>query len=138
MKITADTNVLVRALVEDDAAQAAAARRLLASATLIAVPLPVFCELAWVLRGRYRLTAEEVAGAIESILDIDTVVADAAAVGAGLALLRAGGDFADGAAAALGVAMGGEVFATFDRHAQRLWQEIGGTAGEPGTLTSPS
>ena len=50
VKVTADTNILVRTVVEDDAEQAGAARTLLARATLIAVPVPVFCELAWVLK----------------------------------------------------------------------------------------
>ena len=49
MKITADTNVLVRALVQDDPGQARAASALLEQAELVAVPLPVLCELVWVL-----------------------------------------------------------------------------------------
>ena len=57
MKITADTNVLVRAVVEDDAEQAAAARALLQRASVIAVPVPVFCELAWVLKRAYGRVA---------------------------------------------------------------------------------
>lgn len=137
MKVTVDTNVLVRALVDDDPAQAEAARRLLADATLIAVPVPVFCELAWVLRSRYQRSAAEVAEAIDMILDIDTVAADAAAVEAGLSFLRAGGDFADGVAAAQGQSMGGEVFTTFDHHAQRLWSQMGGVAASPVDLTYP-
>ena len=50
MKITADTNVLVRALVQDDPEQAKSASALLEQAELMAVPLPVLCELVWVLR----------------------------------------------------------------------------------------
>lgn len=46
MKITADTNVLLRAVVQDDTKQAHAARKLLERTTVIAVPIPVFCELA--------------------------------------------------------------------------------------------
>ena len=45
MKITADTNVLVRALVQDDPEQARAASALLEQAELVAIPLPVLCEL---------------------------------------------------------------------------------------------
>lgn len=45
MNITADTNVLVRALVADEPAQAAEASRVMREATSIAVPLPVLCEL---------------------------------------------------------------------------------------------
>ena len=68
MKITADTNVLVRALLQ---------------AELVAVPLPVLGELAWVLRRMYRFSA--------------SVRMDCPVVRAGLQLLAAGGDFADGA-----------------------------------------
>ena len=45
MRITADTNVLVRVLVHDDPDQARAAMDLLSRAELVAVPLPVLCEL---------------------------------------------------------------------------------------------
>ena len=47
MNITADTNVLVRALVADEPAQAAEASRVMREATSIAVPLPVLGELVW-------------------------------------------------------------------------------------------
>lgn len=50
MKITADTNVLARAILQDDAAQCRTARKLLKDATLIAVSLPSLCELVWLLR----------------------------------------------------------------------------------------
>ena len=46
VRITADTNVLVRTIVQDDEAQAAAAHALLLQATVIAVPIPVLCEFA--------------------------------------------------------------------------------------------
>lgn len=45
MKITADTNVLARSILQDDPTQARAARKLLKDATLIAVSLPSLCEL---------------------------------------------------------------------------------------------
>lgn len=53
MAITADTNVLVRALVQDDPEQARVASDLLLQADAIAVPLAVLCELVWVLRRVY-------------------------------------------------------------------------------------
>ena len=46
MRITADTNVLLRAVLQDDKEQAAAAQALLLRATVIAGPVPVFCEFA--------------------------------------------------------------------------------------------
>ena len=50
MKIAVDTNVLVRAVVRDDPAQASVAAKVLTKAELIAVALPCLCEFAWVLR----------------------------------------------------------------------------------------
>ena len=80
MKITADTNVLLRAVVGDDARQAAMAQALLLQATVIAVPVPVFCEFAWVLQRGYGYGTDEIAGAIEAIAAIDAVVTDSPAV----------------------------------------------------------
>ncbi len=45
MKITADTNVLVRAAVQDHPNQARQAAKLLQQAELVAVPLTVLCEV---------------------------------------------------------------------------------------------
>ena len=44
MKITVDTNVLVRAVVRDDAKQAQMAAKFLKDAELIAVSLPCLCN----------------------------------------------------------------------------------------------
>ena len=113
MRITADTHVLVRALVQDDPEQAKAAVDLLESAEWIAIPVPVLCELVWVLRRVYGFSASDCATSI--------------AARAGLKLLSAGGDFADGVIAYGGRALGGEQLATFDREVARLLS----TAGEP-------
>jgi predicted nucleic acid-binding protein len=51
VKITADTNVLVRASVQDDPRQARLAAKLLQEATLVAVPIPVLCEFVWLKLG---------------------------------------------------------------------------------------
>ena len=51
MKITADTNVLVRALTEDHAAQNKAAQMALSKADVVALAMPALCELVWVLQG---------------------------------------------------------------------------------------
>ena len=134
MKITADTNVLARAVVQDDAAQAAAAQALLLQATVIAVPVPVFCELAWVLRRGYGYGASDIAAAIQAIAEIDAVVTDSPAVEAGLVALRAGGDFADGAIASQGERLGGTVFAGFDRSAVVRVRSQGANAADPSEL----
>ena len=49
MKVAVDTNVLVRAVVRDDLAQADVAAAVLTDATLIAVALPCLCEFVWAL-----------------------------------------------------------------------------------------
>jgi len=132
MKITADTNVLVRALVQDDPEQARAASALLQRAELVAIPLPVLCELVWVLRRVYGFTRDDCARAIEALMDSKTVVADRPAVAVGLQLLASGGDFADGVIAFAGRLLGSEQLVTFDRNAARLLRD----AGEPVRLLS--
>lgn len=120
MNITADTNVLVRALVCDAPAQSAEASRVMREATTIAVPLPVLCELVWVLKRVYGFAVADIAAAIRSLLAAGTVHLDRQAVEAGLALLEAGGDFADGVIAHQGQWLGGETFVSFDRQAVAL------------------
>jgi predicted nucleic-acid-binding protein len=44
MKVAVDTNVLVRAVVQDETSQARIAAKLLTEAELIAVTLPCLCE----------------------------------------------------------------------------------------------
>jgi predicted nucleic-acid-binding protein len=55
VKVAVDTNVLVRAVVRDDAVQARAAAKVLTEADLVAVALPCLCEFVWVLRKVYKL-----------------------------------------------------------------------------------
>jgi len=125
MRAAVDTNVLVRALVEDDRKQAAAAARFLRSAELVAVSLPCLCELVWVLRSVYGFGSEEIVEAIESVLNAKSVVVNRPAADAGLAVLKAGGDFADGAIAWEGRWLGGETFVSFDRKAVAKIAELG-------------
>lgn len=128
MKITADTNVLVRAILQDDPAQCGIARKLLKDATLIAVSLPSLCELVWILRQGAKLSKEDVATAIRALLDTGNVVMNRPAVEAGLALLEAGGDFADGIMAHEGKWLGGETFVSFDKKAVTLLSKQGESA----------
>ena len=125
MNITADTNVLVRALVQDDPEQAKSASALLEQAELVAIPLPVLCELVWVLRRVYRFSNHDCVSAIEALLASSSVAADRPAVAAGLKLLAWGGDFADGVIAFGGRQLGSQQLATFDREAARLLSEAG-------------
>ncbi len=114
MRITADTNLLVRAAVGDHPEQEAAAHRLLSEAELIAIPTAVFCELDWVLKRIYRFSRTDIASVIRKYVASATVTTDAAAAEAGLAVLELGGDFADGVIAHQGRALGGQIFASFD------------------------
>lgn len=125
MRITADTNVLVRALVQDDPEQALTASALLQEAELVAIPLPVLCELVRVLQRVYGFTRTDCGRALEALIASRTVVADRPAVAAGLKLLAAGGDFADGVIAFGGRRLGAQQLATFDRDAARLLSVIG-------------
>lgn len=120
MKITADTNLLVRSLVDDEPRQAALARTELANADLVALTTTALCELVWVLRRGYRFSSAEIAVGVRTLLNGANVVVDDVAVEAGLAHLDAGGDFADGVIAHEGRWLGADEFVTFDRKAVGL------------------
>ena len=66
MKLIADTNLLVRAAVQDDLAQARLAMKALEAAELIVVPVPCFCEFAWVLLRAYKFTEADTVQAIQA------------------------------------------------------------------------
>ncbi len=128
MKITVDTNVLVRAVLLDDAEQGRTAAELLKEASLIAVPLPCLCELVWILRRGAKLSKDDVAATIRDLLDAGNVMMNRPAVEAGLAVLEAGGDFADGVIAYEGGWLGGETFVSFDKQAVELVAQHGRAA----------
>lgn len=128
MILTVDTNVLVRAVVGDEPQQSAIASALLREADAIAVPLPVLCELVWVLRRAYGVADADISEAIRTLIEAEGVRVDRAAAEAGLALLEAGGDFADGVIAHQGQWLGGESFVSFDRQAVSLLHAQGVTA----------
>ncbi|MDD5379324.1 MAG: type II toxin-antitoxin system VapC family toxin [Acidithiobacillus sp.] len=120
MKIAVDTNVLVRAVVRDDPAQADVAAAVLTDAEMIAVALPCLCEFVWVLLRVYEFQQADVAGAIRALLAATNVEMNRPAVEAGLLMLDAGGDFADGVIAYEGHWLGGETFVSFDKKAVAL------------------
>jgi predicted nucleic-acid-binding protein len=127
MKITADTNVLVRAITEDDAEQSKAAQTALRKADIVALTIPTLCELVWVLQG-YKIRPRDIAGTIRGLLSSANVVANRPAAEAGLALFDAGGDFADGVIAYEGNWLGADTFVTFDKKAVQLMQAQGKSA----------
>jgi predicted nucleic-acid-binding protein len=120
VKLTLDTNVLVRLATQDDPAQAALALQTLQKASLIAVPATALCEMAWVLMRGYRYAPAPVAQALRTLLQVQQVVCRTPAVLAGLSLLESGGDFADGVLAFEGELLGGTEFVSFDRQAVKL------------------
>jgi predicted nucleic-acid-binding protein len=128
MKITVDTNVLVRGVVRDDAKQAHAADKVLKEASLIAVSLPCLCEFVWVLRRLYSLGNADIAAAIRALIATEKIAMNRQAVEAGLAVLDAGGDFADGVIAYDGAWMGAEEFVSFDKKAVSLLSKQGQAA----------
>ena len=125
MKITVDTNILVRAAVRDDKRQARAAAKLLKEAELIAVPLPCLCEFVWVLRRVYNFGDQDISAAIEALLNASNVAVNRLAADAGLAILNQSGDFADGLIAYEGNWLGGETFVSFDKKAVSLISKQG-------------
>ena len=68
MKVTADTNVLVRALTEDHAEQGKAAQLALRKADIVALTIPTLCELVWVLQG-YKIRPNDIAREIRNLLN---------------------------------------------------------------------
>lgn len=128
MRVTVDTNLLIRAAVRDDAKQAAAAEKILRESEIIAVTLPCLCEFVWVLRRVYRLGTADIHAAVAALLNAGNVVVNRPAADAGMAMLDAGGDFADGLIALEGQWLGGETFVSFDKRAVGLLKEQGQTA----------
>jgi len=120
MKITADTNVLVRAMVKDDPEQRKLAQNELSKAELIAVTLPALCEVVWVLSQGYKIPTADISKTLRRLINSANVVIDRPAVEAGLDVLDAGGDFADGIIAYEGRAIGAQVFVSFDKKAVKL------------------
>ena len=125
MKITADTNVLVRAAVQDDAHHARRAAKFLQEADLVAVPIAVLCEFVWVLRRGYKKSAADVSIAIHRLIDSANVVTNRPAVETGLSVLEAGGDFADGVIAYEGNWLGAEELVSFDSKAVSVLRALG-------------
>jgi len=128
VKITADTNVLVRILTGDDERQSAIAQNSLAQSDMVAVTIPALCELVWVLARGYKIDVAEIAAAIRGLINSANVIVSRPAAESGLVLLEAGGDFADGVIAFEGSQLGAETFVSFDKKAVRLVAKSGGAA----------
>jgi predicted nucleic-acid-binding protein len=128
VKITADTNVLVRAITGDNPQQSKVAQTELKKADLVALALPALCELVWVLSQGYKIPSHDIAEAIRRLINGANVVVNRPAAEAGLALLDAGGDFADGVIAYEGSWLGADAFVSFDKKAVKRMEAQGGSA----------
>jgi predicted nucleic-acid-binding protein len=117
MKIGIDTNVLIRAFVNDGSAQFNAVSRLMRENHIV-ISSTVLLETEWVLRDTFKLARGMVANAFETLLGARHVsLLESDAVVRALDGLRAGCDFAD----VLHLALNREVeaFVTFDKRFAR-------------------
>jgi predicted nucleic-acid-binding protein len=69
------------------------------------------------MRNGYKRPAAEVATSIRSLVNSAKVIVDRSTVQAGLEVLDAGGDFADGVIAHEGAWLGADEFVSFDKKA---------------------
>lgn len=117
-----DTNMLVRFLVQDDAAQAKATQDLIATFTEVETGFicrEVLVELVWVLERAYALSRTDIADAINGLLEARELVIEAADRAAiAVDRYRKGGPgFADQMIALAGQGAGCQTTVTFDRKA---------------------
>jgi len=111
--LAVDTNIVVRYLVRDDAAQTARADRLLHTQQILLLK-SVILETEWVLRYRYGFDRQAIVASLRALSGLPEVhLEDAPVVAQALTWFSAGMDFAD----ALHLASSGAAsrFATFDR-----------------------
>ena len=122
--IALDTNILARYLLDDEPAQARAARRLLADAGAeYWIPVTVVLELAWVLR-KSAAPRAVIIGRLRDLLSFRNVRAqNAELVGQALRWAGQGMDLAD----ALHLVLSGkaERFATFDEVLVKQARKLG-------------
>lgn len=123
--IGVDTNVLVRYIAQDDAAQSARATRLLEKECSPATPgfvgLVVLLELVWVSESCYGASRSEVADIVRRILSIrQLVVQEAETAWKALRLFESSkADFADCLVERMATAAGCTAVMTFDKAAAR-------------------
>ena len=128
--LAVDTNVVVRFLTGDDAAQHKRAVALFAEHT-VWLPKTVLLECEWVLRSAFGFTAVEIARAFHGLIRLpDVRCEDLPAVSEAVAALGKGMDFADALHLASSREAGAkEGFASFDarfvKRANAHWPDAG-------------
>lgn len=114
-----DTNVLIRYLAQDDAAQAALANDLIDGFTDSRpgfVTTIVLAETYWVLRHAYQTDREAIARLLQGLLESSELIIERAdPVRRALVRVAAGADFADALINELGADAGCERTVTFDQ-----------------------
>jgi predicted nucleic-acid-binding protein len=119
-----DTNVLVRALVQDDPAQTKLALALLKNHSVY-VPVTVILELEWVLRSRYAYSQPVIAQTIEKLAALENLVmGERDAVISAAAKMARGWDFADALHHAL--SQGCDDFVTLDGDLAKRSRRVAG------------
>jgi len=121
-----DTNVIVRYLTQDDPVQSRKATELIERGLTEVSPgfvsIVAMIETVWVLERIYGLPAEEIATAIERMLEVDVLVVedDQEVFVAMMAIKDGRGSFADALIGALGTKAGCSHIVTFDQKALQL------------------
>ncbi|MFA7504781.1 MAG: type II toxin-antitoxin system VapC family toxin [Burkholderiaceae bacterium] len=121
-----DTNVLVRYLIQDDASQLAAARKLIRKYVdeqqTLFVPVTVALELEWVLRSSFGYPKDTTILVLSSLLSaVELSFESEQALEVALDLYRRNGaDFADCLHVALAAQAGEQPLWTFDKGASKL------------------
>jgi len=121
-----DTTILVRYLTQDDPVQSAKATEILERRLTAKNPgfvsVVAMVETVWVLDRAYFLTAQEIATAIERLLQVEVLAIEneQEVFTAMVALKQGRGSFADALIAELGARVGCTRTLTFDRKATRL------------------
>ena len=121
-----DTNILVRYLTQDDPIQSPKATKIieqrLTSENPGYVSIVAMVETVWVLDRAYGLAPQEIAAAVERILQTDVLAVEneQEVFTAMVALKEGDGAFADAIIAALGAKAGCSSTLTFDQKARRL------------------
>jgi predicted nucleic-acid-binding protein len=121
-----DTNVLVRYVVQDDAAQLAAAQRLIrrcvSEQLTLFVPITVTLELEWVLRSNFEFTKDETVRVLSDLFSAAELTFESErALEVALNLYREKtADFADCVHIALSAQAGEQPLWTFDKGAAKV------------------
>lgn len=121
-----DTNILVRYLAQDDPAQSPKATDILEHRLTEKNPgfvsVVAMVETVWVLDRAYGFTAQEIATAVERLLQIEVLVVEneQEVFSAMVALKQGRGSFADALIAELGARVGCTCTLTFDQETVRL------------------